>query len=191
MSGENVLKKEFGKKDVTRLRNLMTGKHNEKNGHSVGYSKKQSFYKEGDIWEEDGRKWTIKEGIKQNITKLDTAKKAHMVPLLCPNCKTVMKNRNDSTYYKVHKTCFRCVVLKEDKIKREGKWDEYHNGIINNEIDNKIKDFKLWIQDKVEESNSGHVSEDGDVERWVGKVNKEKVDDNIKNVVEYLESLKK
>ena len=30
MSGENVLKKEFGKKDVTRLRNLMTGKHNSK-----------------------------------------------------------------------------------------------------------------------------------------------------------------
>ena len=38
---ENVLKKEFGKKDVTRLRNLMTGKHNSKNGQSVGYSKKQ------------------------------------------------------------------------------------------------------------------------------------------------------
>ena len=46
---ENVLKKEFGKKDVTRLRNLMTGKHNSKNGQSVGYSKKQTFYKEGDI----------------------------------------------------------------------------------------------------------------------------------------------
>ena len=40
---ENVLKKEFGKKDVTRLRNLMTGKHNSKSGQSVGYNKKQSF----------------------------------------------------------------------------------------------------------------------------------------------------
>ena len=38
---ENVLKKEFGKKDVTRLRNLMTGKHNNKNGQSVGYRKKE------------------------------------------------------------------------------------------------------------------------------------------------------
>ena len=191
MNQDNVLKKEFAKKDVERLRNLMQGKYGDKTQTSVGYTKKYESHKEGDIWEENDRKWTIKNGIKQNITKLDTAKKAHMVPLLCPNCKTVMKNRNDSTYYKVHKTCFRCVALKEDKIKREGKWDEYHNGIINNEIDNKIKDFKLWIQDKVEESNSGHVSEDGDVERWVGKVNKEKVDDNIKNVVEYLESLKK
>ena len=40
---ENVLKKEFGKKDVTRLRNLMTGKHNNKNGQSVGYSKKKDI----------------------------------------------------------------------------------------------------------------------------------------------------
>ena len=191
MNQDNVLKKEFAKKDVERLRNLMQGKYGDKTQTSVGYTKKEEFHKEGDIWEEDDRKWTIQNGIKQNVTKLDSAKKAHMMPLLCPNCKKVMKNRNDSTYYKVHKTCFRCVILKEDKLKKEGKWDEYHNGIINNEIDNKIKDFKLWVEDKLLESNSSHVSEAGDVERWVGKVNKEKVDENIKNVVEYLESLKK
>ena len=191
MNQDNVLKKEFAKKDVERLRNLMQGKYGDKTQTSVGYTKKEEFHKEGDIWEEDDRKWTIQNGIKQNVTKLDSAKKAHMMPLLCPNCKKVMKNRNDSTYYKVHKTCFRCVILKEEKLKREGKWDEYHNGIINNEIDNKIKDFKLWVEDKLLESNSSHVSEAGDVERWVGKVNKEKVDENIKNVVEYLESLKK
>ena len=67
----------------------------------------------------------------------------------------------------------------EHELKKQGKFEEYERTIHNSEIDNKIKDFKLWIQDKVEESNSGHVSEDGDVERWVGKVNKEKVDDNI------------
>lgn len=53
----------------------MTGKHNNKNGQSVGYSKKKEFYKEGDIWEEDGREWTIKDGIRQNVTKMDRAKK--------------------------------------------------------------------------------------------------------------------
>ena len=73
---ENVLKREFGKKDVTRLRNLMTGKHNNKSGQSVGYRKKETFHKEGDVWEEDGRKWTIKDGIKQNVTKMDRAKKS-------------------------------------------------------------------------------------------------------------------
>ena len=110
MSKENVLKKEFQKRDVERLRNLMTGKYGDKTRSSVGFSKKQEFYKEGDIWEADGRTWTIKDGIRQNITKLDKAKKAHVMPLLCPKCKKVMKNRNDKPFYNIHKMCFNCVI---------------------------------------------------------------------------------
>ena len=70
---ENVLKKEFKQKDVQRLRNLLTKKHGDKTTVGIGYSKQQEFHKEGDIWEEDGRKWTIKNGVKQNITKMDEA----------------------------------------------------------------------------------------------------------------------
>ena len=76
MSKETVLKKQFVEKDVQRLRNLMQGKHGEKTRSSVGFTNKQEFYSEGDIWEADGRNWTIKDGIKQNITKLDKAKKS-------------------------------------------------------------------------------------------------------------------
>ena len=82
-----MLKKEFNPTDVTRIRNLVKGKYGSKTQQSVGYSKKQNFYKEGDIWEENGRKWTIKDGIKQNITVLDDAKKAYNMPLFCPKCK--------------------------------------------------------------------------------------------------------
>ena len=71
---DNILKKEFNKKDVERLRNLVKGKGSERTSQGIGYTKAQEFHKEGDIWEEDGRKWTIKEGIKQNITKLDKFK---------------------------------------------------------------------------------------------------------------------
>ena len=95
---ESVLKKQFIKKDVQRLRNIVQGKYGEKTRSSVGFSKSQEFYKEGDIWEVDGRTWTIKNGIKQNITKLDKAKKIHVVPLLCPKCKKIMK-RPDKKYY--------------------------------------------------------------------------------------------
>lgn len=190
MSQDTVLKKEFAKKDVERLRNLVQGKYGEKTQTSVGYVKKTEFYNEGDIWEADGRTWTIKDGIKQNITKLDQAKKAHLMPLLCPCCNKVMKNKNDKTYYKIHKTCFRCVVVKEDKLKREGKFEEYQREIKNNEIDNKIKDFKAFVADKMLEGNTGFISEAGDVEKWSGKVNEELVEKNIKEVTEYLESLK-
>ena len=36
---DNVLKKEFQKKDVQRLRNLVKGKYGEKTGQSIGYKK--------------------------------------------------------------------------------------------------------------------------------------------------------
>ena len=68
---DSILKKEFNKKDVERLRNLVKGKSGKRTTQGIGYTKKQEFHKEGDIWEENGRKWTIKDGIKQNITKLD------------------------------------------------------------------------------------------------------------------------
>ena len=71
---DNVLKKDFNPKDVERLRNLVKGKAGERTSQGIGYTKKEEFHKEGDIWEADGRKWTIKDGIKQNITKLDKFK---------------------------------------------------------------------------------------------------------------------
>ena len=48
---DNVLKKEFKSKDVQRARNLIQGKVGDKTGLGVGYSKKDEFYQEGDIWE--------------------------------------------------------------------------------------------------------------------------------------------
>ena len=184
------LKKEFNPKDVTRIRNLVKGKYGDKTQTSIGYSKKQEKHEEGDVWEEQGTTWTIKDGIKQNVTKLDKAKKAYNMPLFCPNCKKIMKNRHDPIFYKIHKTCWNCVILKEDKLKREGKMDEYEGKIKNDELDNTIKDFKLYVKEKLEESNTGFVSEAGDVEKWMGKLNKERVDDYTKEVIEYLESLK-
>ena len=59
------LKKDFQERDVQRLRNLIQGKYGEKTRSSVGFTNKQEVYNEGDIWESDGRTWTIKEGIKQ------------------------------------------------------------------------------------------------------------------------------
>tara|TARA_R110000796_G_scaffold99152_1_gene207043 strand:+ start:29 stop:607 length:579 start_codon:yes stop_codon:yes gene_type:complete len=184
------LKKDFQERDVQRLRNLIQGKYGEKTRSSVGFTNKQEVYNEGDIWESDGRTWTIKEGIKQNITKLDKAKKAHVVPLLCPKCKKIMKNRNDKPFYNIHKMCFDCVVDFESNLKQQGKWEDYQINIKNGEIDKQIEDFKAYIKDRLEESNDGFVSENGEVEKWVGKVNKDKVEEYTQQAITYLESLK-
>jgi len=83
------------------------------------------------------------------------------------------------------------VLLKEHQIQKDGKWDEYQRNIKNNEIDNKIKDFKQYVEDKMNESNDGFVSEQGDKERWKGKMDKSRVDEHVEAVIDYLESLKK
>ena len=65
---DSVLKKEFQKRDVERLRNLVKGKHGDRTTMGIGYSGKvREDHKEGDVWKERGKTWTIRDGIKENI----------------------------------------------------------------------------------------------------------------------------
>jgi hypothetical protein len=122
---ENVLKKEFKEKDVQRLRNLIQGKYGEKATMGTGYTKKQEFHEEGDVWEEDGRSWTIKDGIKQNITRLDKAKESLHLPLFCPECSKVMNHKFDKKFYIQYHRCYDCQLHFETNLRVKGLWDEY------------------------------------------------------------------
>ena len=51
---DSVLKKEFSKRDVQRVRNVMTGKAGERTVDGIGYTKKQEVRQEGDVWTENG-----------------------------------------------------------------------------------------------------------------------------------------
>ena len=75
MSKESLLKKEFKHSDVQRVRNIVKKDFTAKTKLQSGYSKAHRSYKEGDIWEESGKTWTIKNGIKQNVTKWMQLKK--------------------------------------------------------------------------------------------------------------------
>ena len=81
-----MLKKEFKQKDVNRARNLIMGKTDASTSTQIGYSTKQKDYKEGDVWTEGRKTWTIKNGIKQTISKLDKIKKEVHMPICCPKC---------------------------------------------------------------------------------------------------------
>ena len=69
-----MLNKEFKRKDVERMRNLIKGKTGESAELQVGYRAKKEDHKEGDIWEEGGKKWTIKNGIKQTYFVLNVVR---------------------------------------------------------------------------------------------------------------------
>lgn len=168
-----MLNKEFKRKDVERMRNLIKGKSGESSELQVGYTTKKEEHKEGDIWEESGKKWTIKDGIKQTYTKLDSVKKEAIMPLFCPECSSLMKQRNDAKMYKVHKKCFSCVLEMETKLKIQGKYEEYERDMIANNAESYLNDLESYLMEAINESNTQYVSERGEVERWKGGINKE------------------
>jgi len=192
MKKDNVLKKEFQRKDVERLRNLVKGKHGDRTTIGVGYTKKYEHHKEGDVWEENDRTWTIKNGLKQNITKLDPFKQIAHTPLFCPCCNKLMKKHLDKKVFPAYQKCFDCIVDFEAELQRQGKLEEYHNDLHNKNVDKTIKEYKAFMDDQINNiSNKGFVTEAGDVENWVGGVSKEELIKNLQEGLDFLEGLKK
>ena len=185
-----MLNKEFKRKDVERMRNLIKGKVGESSELQVGFTTKIEDHKEGDIWEEGGKKWTIKDGIKQTATKLDKAKKEAILPLFCPNCKSLMKKRNDTKMYNIHKMCFNCVIDMEGKLKIKGKYDKYERNTIANNAEDYVEHLETYLMEALNTSNKQYVSEKGEVERWKGGIDKEKLTKEIKeSIVEFKEGI--
>jgi hypothetical protein len=186
--GESLLKKEFKSKDVNRARNLVNKDFSGKTVDGVGYSKAQVAYKEGDIWEESGRTWTIKDGLKQNITKLDSAKKALQIPLACPKCKGTMNYHLSQKMYKIHKMCFDCVIDYEAELRKAGLYESYEKNMMQGSLKAFARDVEQWVLESLETTNS-FVTEQGDLEDWNGN------DSNFKeqmttSLQEYLKHLK-
>jgi hypothetical protein len=174
-----MLKKEFKKRDVNRARNLIMGKTNASTGTQIGYKKEIKEYKEGDVWVEGRKTWTIKNGIKQTISKLDKIKKEIFMPLKCPCCGNVMKKRLDKPNYRIHKKCFDCVIEFEADLKNKGKYKEYKKNLIIKNSLNIVDEMESYLLDAVNTSNSGFVSEDGVIEKWIGGINKKEYTKNI------------
>ena len=187
---DNVLKKEFSKKDVQRARNLVTGNTNARTTEGIGYSKKHEHRVEGDVWEEDGRTWTIKNGLKQNITKMDKFKKMGKLPLFCPECNTLMKKNLDKKVFPAYQKCFDCVVDYEAELQKQGKSEEYFKSLRNQHIQSAIDGYKNFMEDKMKESNANYVTEAGDVESWKGGISKEQLEKDLQEGIEFLENMK-
>jgi len=185
---ENNIKKEFSQRDVQRMRNIITGNAGGATGTQVGYSKQSQDYQEGDVWEENGKQWTIKNSIKQTVTKFDKLKKLVMFPLTCPECSKPMKSIDiNKKMFNIHGKCFDCVVEMEAKIKFEGKWDEYEKGMMNKNKNAMVDDFESSIEEFYKMQTESYFTEAGDVESWKGgKIN----EDEIKNVKEYIKKLR-
>ena len=89
---ESKLQREFKGRDVQRMRNIITKDYNAKTTTQVGYSKAYIDRKEGDVWEEYGKKWILKNN--------------NFAPLFLRSCKKWIKyksynNLPESMFYSV------------------------------------------------------------------------------------------
>ena len=187
---ESRLQKDFKQRDVQRMRNLITKKFGDKTVTQSGYVKKLIEYKEGDIWEEDGKNWTIKNGLKQNITRFDELKKSISLPLICPKCSKHMANHPfNKKMWPIHGMCFDCVIVMETELKRDGKWDEYQRNITKDSTRTLIKEMESILLDvMLNDNKESFITEAGDIEEWRGGVvDKTKI---IENIQEYIKKLK-
>jgi len=169
MSKETLLKKEFSESDLARIRNLTTGRYGEKTKTQTGYTSQKIEYKEGDIWEENDKTWTIKDGLKQTITKFDKLKKILHYPLTCPNCKTHFKiSELNKKMYNIHGTCSDCVFEMETKLKLEGKFEEYERKLMNSNRNSLLDELEVALEEYSNSTNDSFITEDGVKETWLG-----------------------
>jgi hypothetical protein len=93
-----------------------------------------------------------------------------------------MKKRLDKPNYKIHKMCHDCVIEFEHKIQIQGldKYLAYKENLKKQNKLSILKEVESQLLGWIDQSNSGFVSEDGVVERWVGGIDKKKVTKDIK-----------
>ena len=81
------------------------------------------------------------------ISRLSDIMKEARMPMFCPECDKIMKKRLDDKFWMMFGHCFDCQIDIENKLRIEGKYEEWAENKIKN---NKIAFLKDSIQ-KIEE----------------------------------------
>jgi len=185
-NNQSSMYREFRSKDVNRMRNLLMGKSGDKTQTMTGYEKSSQDYNEGDVWTDAfGKNWTIKNGVKQSVTKNDKFKQLAILPMKCPRCENLMKTDDlNKKMYHIHGHCFDCTIKIEQQLKLEGKWHDYEAGKVKANLKTSLEDFEQAVDTWYTQQDS-FVSEDGDVENWT-QGDKSKIYNEIKTNLEQI-----
>ena len=186
---ESRLNKEFSERDIQRMRNIVSGNTADRTRVQAGYQKQSVEHGEGDVWEENGKTWTIKNGLKQTVTKHDKLREMVNMPLKCPECDRAMKaTKLNKKMWPIHGKCFDCVIEYETKLKATGGYEEYAKKLMNANKDSFVTDYEQAVEAYINDKGDTFMSEAGDLENWSKvKVNPETIKilkENIKQLKE-------
>lgn len=155
-------------------------------------TEKKSFidHKEGDTWEESGKTWTIKNGVKKTVTKMDAFRKQIIIPIAC-KCGMKMQSPVHKWAWNTHKMCFNCVVDMEHEIQKAGKLEEYTKALYKANMESFYGDLEQFISEYSKETTS-IVTGDGAKETWddaSGKVIEEIGNNELKALREKIDDI--
>ena len=151
------------------MRNIVTGNYGAKTKISSGYNSVRNTYSEGDVWEEKGKQWTIKNGIRRTVNKLDSIRQVQKIPLCCPKCNNSLSHPAHKKMFKRWGMCLVCVTKWENKMKSDGTYEEWLSQFDKKNFNAFIKDASQEYEDWLKDRNSKHyISEAGDIEEWSG-----------------------
>ena len=156
-------------KNSGRIKNILEGKYTSKSKIQIGYKKKYEEHLDGDIWEEAGKWWTIRNGIKQTVSKLDVVREFMNMPLLCPKCGQRMNKKLDRKFWRLKRQCFDCTIEEDTQRMIDGTFTEYEKETITKNVCAWIQDMEASITEYVVEANiNRNITEDGQREDWSG-----------------------
>ncbi|MBC8428263.1 hypothetical protein H8D04_00125 [bacterium] len=96
----------------------------------------------GDKKEQEARKKEIqneRDRVNERMGALQEAK----IPWFCPECDKVMKQKLDDKMYRLYNHCFDCQVKFENKLRIDGKFEEW-------ETQKVLKNKLSWLNDQIE-----------------------------------------
>jgi hypothetical protein len=156
---------------------------------------KRIFVHMEDLEEKKKREDAVKADRERVNERMDALKGAK-TPWFCPECKKVMKKRLDDKMYRLYKHCFDCQVKIENKLRIEGKYDEWEEKkVLNNQLSyirdqiESIEDWKDEASKPLEVFDQVGVQEvELQTEKW--SQNTEKVEEMSNEAIEELNKMK-
>lgn len=146
------------------------------------YVPKKISRKEGEVWDEDGKQWTIKNGIRMSISNLQDAK----MPWWCPKCDKTMNNKLDRKFFYKKGKCHDCVVADETEMRFNGTWHAYEcKAMYANAVANAKDMLDQFKSMKEEVSNPQIHFQDGRFEEW--NIGVDKIKEDLQIEIDQLE----
>ena len=156
---------------------------------------KRIFVHMEDLEEKKKREDEIKADRERKNDRMDALKGAK-TPWFCPECNKVMKSHLDDKMYRLHSQCFDCQVRFENKLRVDGKYEEWEEKkVLNNQLSylrdqiESIEDWKKEASKPLEVFDQVGVKDiELQTEKW--SQNTEQVEKMSKEALEELNKIK-